>query len=180
MSIFIKTLSAPEINLREVLRYAGVREETPEIEELLNSCIKEAENAFSYKVCYTELEKDALPSEISALPFLDGCKRVVIFAATVGLEIDRLIAKYGVISPSRALILQALGAERIEALCDDFCSEFNGACRRYSPGYGSFILENQSYIFSLLNPPHHIGLTLNSSLLMSPSKSVTAILPLKE
>ena len=180
MSVFVKTLSAPEINRREVLRYAGVKETNSEIEDLLNSCIAEAENSFSYKVCYTELEKDSLPTEISSLSFLRDCKKAVIFAATVGLEIDRLIAKYGVISPSRALIFQALGAERIEALCDAFCNEFNSAGRRYSPGYGSFILENQNYIFSALNPSHHIGLTLNSSLLMSPSKSVTAIFGLKE
>lgn len=180
MNVFVKTFPAPEINRREVLRYAGVVETNAEIEALLESCITEAKSLFSYKVCYTELEKASLPEEIFSLSFLDGCKKAIVFAATVGLEIDRLIAKYGVISPSRALIFQALGAERIEALCDAFCQGFENANRRFSPGYGSFILENQSYIFSTLNPSHHIGLTLNSSLLMSPSKSVTAILPLKE
>lgn len=55
---------------------------------------------------------------------LDGCASVLLFGATVGVEIDRLIAKYGRISPARALMLQAIGAERIEALCDAFCREY--------------------------------------------------------
>lgn len=180
MNVFTKILPAPDVDRREVLRYAGVKEATPEIEDLLNSCIAEAENSFSYKVCYAEVEKTSLPKEIADLSRLDGYDKVVIFAATVGLEIDRLIAKYGVVSPSRALMFQALGAERIESLCNAFCNEFEGAGPRFSPGYGSFILENQNYIFSCLNPSRHIGLTLNSSLLMSPSKSVTAIFGLKE
>ena len=180
MNVFTKTVSLPEVNRREVLRYAGVKETNSEIEELLDSCILESKNSFACKVCYTEMKKSSLPVEIATLSRLDGYDSVVIFAATVGLEVDRLIAKYGVISPSRALIFQALGAERIETLCDSFCNSFENSGQRFSPGYGTFVLENQSYIFSLLNPSKNIGLTLNSSLLMSPSKSVTAILPLKE
>ena len=41
----------------------------------------------------------------------------------VGADIDRLIAKHSRLSPSRALMLQAIGAERIEALCDAFCND---------------------------------------------------------
>ena len=175
----MKAFPPPEINRREVLRYAGVKEPSLEIDALLDSCISEARGSFSYKVCHTERDTAELPEKIAALPFLNT-SRVIMFAATVGLEIDRLIAKYGIISPSRALMLQALGAERIEALCDAFCNEFDTDIRRYSPGYGSFTIENQNYIFSQLEPSRHIGLTLNSSLLMSPTKSVTAILPLKE
>ena len=180
MNVFTTTPCVPCVNRTEALRYAGVREASVEIEALLDSCIAETENSFSYKVCYAEVEKDSLPKDLSSLSFLENCKKTIIFAATVGLEIDRLIKKYSVISPSRALMLQALGAERIEALCDAFCQGFPNAAQRYSPGYGNFTLENQSYIFSLLNPSRHIGLTLNTSLLMSPSKSVTAIFGLKE
>ena len=47
---------------------------------------------------------------------------------------------------------------------------------RYSPGYGDLSLESQKQVFALLNPPKYIGVTLNDSLLMSPSKSVTGII----
>ena len=47
---------------------------------------------------------------------------------------------------------------------------------RFSPGYGDLSLEMQRDIFRVLDCPRKIGLTLNESLLMSPSKSVTAII----
>jgi len=114
---------------------------------------------------------------------LAGCDRIVVFAATVGLGLDRLIARYGHVSPAKALLLQAIGAERIEALCDVFCDKIRldtglAAAPRFSPGYGDFPLELQRDIFRVLDCPRKIGLTLNESLLMSPSKSVTAILGL--
>ena len=74
--------------------------------------------------------------------------------------------------------MQALGAERVEALCDAFCAEFEGAKMRFSPGYGDLPLDTQRALFALLDCPRKLGLTLNESLLMSPSKSVTAIMGL--
>ena len=116
---------------------------------------------------------------------LDAGGRVV-FGATVGLAIDRLIARYGHISPVKALFFQAIGAERIEAVCDLFCADIQreyAACgyqagARFSPGYGDFPLSAQRDIFRVLDCSRKIGLSLNSSLLMSPSKSVTAIIGL--
>ena len=80
--------------------------------------------------------------------------------------------------------MQALGAERIEALCDAFCdsliSEKGVLLRpRFSPGYGDLPLEVQKDIFSLLECHKRIGVSLNESLLMSPSKSVTAFVGLE-
>ena len=105
--------------------------------------------------------------------------------ATVGIALDRLIAKYSRISPAKALLLQALGAERIEALCDTFCDDIQKAHKialkpRFSAGYGDLPLDTQNSIFGLLNLPKNIGLTLNDSMLMSPSKSVTAFIGIQE
>ena len=110
---------------------------------------------------------------------LKGCKEVVVFGATIGTGMDFLIGKYGKISPVKGLMFQAIGSERIESLCDELCkylSEENGGLRpRFSPGYGDFTLDNQKNIFKLLDCSRKIGLTLNDSLLMSPTKSVTAV-----
>ena len=46
---------------------------------------------------------------------------------------------------------------------------------RFSAGYGDLPLAVQKAIFSALELSQRIGLTLNESLLMTPSKSVTAI-----
>lgn len=188
--ILSKTYAEPPFCEREILRYAGCKEADGETAALLKDCIEEVRDKLTYKVCYREydvtVEGDIC--ELSDLRLrsrdlaanLKDSKRAVVFAATVGVGIDRLIAKYGRISPARALIFQAIGAERIEALCDRFCedigAEMNAKLRpRFSPGYGDLPLEAQKELFSVLEPAKRIGLTLTDSMLMSPSKSVTAI-----
>lgn len=114
---------------------------------------------------------------------LNGSEEIILFAATIGLEADRYIAKYQRFSPVKALLMQAYGAERIECLCDVFCKEIKEEVQkeglfctaRFSPGYGDLSLDAQKEFFGLLDCQRQIGLTLNDSLLMTPSKSVTAI-----
>lgn len=191
----------PPIDEGEALRYAGGRPGVGMLPELMQECIRAATPLLSYRVCYRELP---LTTEGTVCRFggvavcsaslarhLAGCTRLVLFAATIGLEIDRLIARQGRLSPSRALLLQGLGAERIEALCDLFCEETAArlraagfACRpRFSPGYGDLPLALQNDLFALLDCERAIGLTLTAGGLMSPTKSVTALIgvaPMKE
>ena len=194
--IHTKTYEAPMINDREILRYAGTREATDEVISLMHETVEEATGVLTYKVCYGEFavtrREDGIDFGFSSVSSsalaknLEECEKVIIFSATVGIGIDRLIAKYGVRSPSKALLLQAFGAERIESLCDlftrDIASQYgeNNLAPRFSPGYGDLPLEFQTEIFRVLDCPRRIGLTLNKSLLMSPSKSVTAIIGIKK
>lgn len=152
-----------------------------------------AEGCLSYRVCWRSfpvardgaaLDLGFARTESAALGRnLEGCDEVVLFAATVGIGIDRLIARYRRVSPARSLMLQAVGAERVEALCDAFCAEIAERARRegrfprprFSPGYGDLPLELQRDVVVALDCARRIGVTLNESLLMSPSKSVTAI-----
>ena len=158
---------------------------------LLESCVDEVRDKISYRVCYRELpitiSGDLCDFErfrfrsVHLATHLKDCQYVVLFAATIGVGIDRLIAKYGRLSPAKALMLQAIGAERIEALCDTFCDDMarelhTGQKTRFSPGYGDLPISVQKDIFALLDCSKQIGLTLNDSLIMSPSKSVTAFL----
>lgn len=190
-----KTYAEPPFCEKEILRYAGCREADDETTALLRSCIDEVKEKLAYRVCYRELNISvnggvcdfgvfSLQSDNLAVNLKD-CKRVILFAATVGVGIDRLIVKYGRISPSKALMFQAIGAERIEALCDTFCDDIEremsvGTKPRFSPGYGDLSLEIQKDIVAVLDCPKRIGLSLNDSLLMSPSKSVTAFLGLTD
>lgn len=183
MTVLTKTFKEPPFCEREILRYAGCKEASEDIAELLHSCVGEVRGKLTYKVCWccfsVTVENDVCDfgvfsvSSSGLTKCLANSREVVIFGATVGVEIDRLIARYSRISPSRALMLQAIGAERIEALCDAFCDEVE--CNvRFSPGYGDLPLDTQRKIFDILNCGKRIGLTLNDSYLMSPSKSVTA------
>ena len=192
--VYKKSYSAPPIDRREALRYAGVRGESAEAEAMLDECINDAVDKLSYKLCYAE---HPLTRVENALDFgfakvvseklsvhLSECDRVIILAATIGIEIDRLAARYSRISPAKALILQGLGAERIEAVADLFCRELTDSglvlTSRFSAGYGDLSLEFQREIFRALDCQKNIGLTLNESLIMSPTKSITAIIGIKE
>ena len=190
MSIVLtKIYDAPPISKKAVLRYASCTSAAEDVLSLIDSVIAEAGDKLSYRVCYTEipLEISKDVCKLGEVTFMSkklaqnlaGCESAVIFGATLGVELDRLIKKYGHISPSRALLLQAFGAERIEALCDAFCDDIaNGKTTRprFSPGYGDLLLESQKEIFTLLDLPKNIGLFLLDSYLMSPTKSVTAIM----
>lgn len=183
----------PPVCREEILRYAGARQVTPEISALLEDALQEAANCLSYKVCWQklpirtngpELELTFAKTQSERLRrHLEGCSHILLFGATVGIGLDRLIARYGKTAPARALLLQAIGVERIEALCNAFSQKIReesvregwNTTSRFSPGYGDLPLELQKDIFRTLNCSR-IGLTLNDSLMMSPSKSVTAII----
>ncbi|MBO7311042.1 MAG: Vitamin B12 dependent methionine synthase activation subunit [Clostridia bacterium] len=191
----IELLECSEIayDKKEILRYMGCSKSTQEIDELIEDCLAECEGAFRYKTVFCPIcasvdggavvlgDKRIESRDLARA--LSDCDRAVIFGATVGIEIDRLVLKYGRISPSRAVVFQAIGAERVEALCDALCKRlreiYGKTCPRFSPGYGDLSLGLQEHIFSLLECHKHIGLTLNDTNLMSPTKSVTAIVGIK-
>lgn len=194
-TVLIKEYAAPTADIRAILRYAGVRDDTPDMVVLANDCFAQAKSQLTYRVCYAEFPLAFGEDGVLDLGFgrvcssslsehLVGCESVVIFAATVGLSLDRLIARCATQSPSRAVMLDAVGVERVEALCDTFCQDMTEQTgreltARYSPGYGDLPLTFQHEIFRALDVPRRIGVSLNDSLLMSPSKSVTAIVGIK-
>ena len=196
--VYTKSYSAPPIDRREALRYAGVRGNSPDASLMLDECIAECENILAFRLCYGEFPLTRVENFLDfgfgrvksakLAEHLSGCSSVIVVAATLGIGIDRLISKYSRLSQTKALILQGLGAERIEALLDLFSEEQErektkhgmAHTARFSAGYGDLPLELQREIFKALDCERNIGLTLNDSLLMSPTKSVTAIIGIKK
>lgn len=191
----VKMPEAPAFCEKEALRYAGCRTYDASVAAMLQECLHDCQSALTYRVCYRELPFSAESNLCDFGIFqvrstqlsrnLNGCRHVLLFAATIGIGIDRQITRYSKIQPSRAVLLQALGTERIEALCDLFCRQYadEHAVRlrpRFSPGYGDLPLEIQKDIFSTLDCQKNIGVFLNDSLLASPTKSVTAFVGITE
>lgn len=179
-----------EIRRSEILRYAGAKVTSAELDSLIDSCLYGIRPKLTYKVCFSECsvshDGDSVcfgnvkSTSKTLKRKLEGSETAIVFTATVGFEIDRCIARESRISPARALILQAIGAERIEALCDTFCADIakekgRAVTSRVSPGYSDIPLEMQKDIFALLDCPRRIGVSLNESLIMTPAKSVSAI-----
>lgn len=193
-TVLYKELPAPPIDRREILRYMGCEKSSPQIDDLIERALAVCKDALSYKICFAEYGiringtscelgfTSAKSADLSKC--LKDCDKIILFAATLSLELDRLILRYGKNEPSVSVCLQAIGAERIEALCNAFCAEMKekyGALGkrlrpRFSAGYGDLPLDLQKDIFKALGCERRIGLTLNDSLMMSPTKSVTAII----
>ena len=189
------TLPTPPLSIDEILRYSSGGGDSAGVRELLDECIIEALPALSYRAVYcrvpvirrgTCIDFEAFTVESHTLDLaLSGADEAIIFASTVGLYPDRAVRRYSASSPSRALLHQSIGAERVEALCDAFTAHLSNELGvsfrpRVSPGYGDIPLTLQRDIISLLDTQRMIGVTLNDSLLMSPSKSVSAIMGIKK
>lgn len=186
--------TTPHIPLHEMLRYAGMPK--CENEDLLlhakrvaQTCEEKMQPVLAYRsLGIVSIAPDGVLLEDGVFltgrlvaKYLSGCSGACILVGTVGLQVDRMIAAYAYKTSLDGLLADAAGSAAIEAVMDDFCDRIPRKCLpkpRISPGYGDFPLENQRVIFSLLDAPKVLGTCLNNSLLISPSKSVSAVVGL--
>ncbi|MDE7070534.1 MAG: hypothetical protein K2O86_00995 [Clostridia bacterium] len=117
---------------------------------------------------------------------LEDCNEVYILGATVGFEIEKTVGKLMKENPLLGVIVDSASICAIESYCDDLCEELQQQNQkqltwRFSCGYGDFPLSQQKDFVSLLEMQKRIGVFLHEeSLMMSPQKSVTAIVGIKE
>ncbi len=184
---------------KEILRYLGYGQ--AKADETINQLIEE---------CITEVEKAASPkviTQVFPLVFMEGnridlgcfqaesknlsknlkdCEQVIFFAATLGIGVDQLIAKYSKFQMSRVVVIQAVATAMLEDFCDECCKQLESEWKekdwylrpRFSPGYGDFLLECQKSLLGALEASKRVGIHLTDSLLMTPSKSVSAVIGL--
>ena len=129
--IIFREFKEAEIDTREVLRYAGVRGNDESFLPLLFECQKELSTHIRGLSAYRIVDffTDGNISYIGNLPLeskklaeaMAGSEYAVIFAATLGIGVDRAIAKQQRISTSRAHMMSSIANERIESLCDELC-----------------------------------------------------------
>lgn len=181
---------------KEVIRYLGYRalhQPDEVIDKLIDECILELQKVLrpslvwdTYEltvqndtclICGNEIVSQKLAEN------LRGCKNVVMFASTIGSEVDKLIRTTNVINQAKACVFQATGAMFVEEFVDMFNNKIDEnyfaqghkTRKRYSPGYGDLKLDTQKLFFNLLNCSK-IGLSLMNTLIMAPEKSVTAFI----
>ena len=118
---------------------------------------------------------------------LDGCELAYIFAATVGSEVDRVIRASSIKSGLLGFAADASGSAAVEQACDTLCRMFLENEReaglvtvpRFSCGYGDLSIEYQGEILDMLDAKKNIGVTLTLGGMMTPTKTVTAIVGVK-
>ncbi len=184
------------LNVKEAALRLGVPSQSAEqwIEEYAPMVVQEIQP----KYCYTKTLVRLLPTGKLDLGHtrleskdlqknLSGCTMIYTFAVTLGLQIDRTIAKLAVSSPGKAFAIDALASAYAESVADTLSQIFQEElpkgyvlAPRFSPGYGDLSLSVQPSILEALEAAKYTGITLGSNLLMSPRKSITAIQGVKQ
>ena len=156
--------------------------------EMLNACISDVCQAALPKIIYKKLSlenlKDLLIGE-DIKKHLQGCSQCFIMAATLGIGIDKLLLRTAAEDTERLLLTDIITNTAIEAFCDKAQNELAENAldneglfltSRYSPGYGDFPLSASSQILRISDAGKRIGLTITANHLLTPKKSITAVI----
>lgn len=166
--------------LKEACRYLGIQGEADtETLRLVSDCMETIQKVAAPKVrkrifSVAEFESFMVGNDIAQ--HLRGCEKIMIFAATLGMDVDMLIKKMQTMDMGRAAALDACAAAYIEHICDGEMPP--GATERFSPGYGDYPLTLQSALLGAV-AAEKIGITMLESCMLLPSKSVTAVIGLR-
>lgn len=182
---------------KEILRYLNTRSTVTDerLFEIIDNCSARAYETVSPKTLRRIYECEVRKDGVSVGGFffkserlaqnMNGCRRVVLFAATLGTQADRLLREAASQSAAETAVCQAVLAAMIEEVCDNLEAEIKSEYgfslrRRYSPGYFDLDISNQTKIFKLLDITKRIGVTLSDTMQMLPTKSVTAFIGIGE
>ena len=187
------------INTELAVRYMGghgndISAFLPMIEECEKRLISAAEPKYVFK--YFDIIRsedvislqgtDVLLTGNSIKEHLEDCTGCFLLCATLSSSADRLIRKLAVEDMSASYVTDCLASAAIEDVCDAAEAEMREKLPdrfftwRFSPGYGDLPLELQPELVSVMNAGKRIGLSVSDSLMMIPTKSVTAVIGVSE
>lgn len=185
-----------EIDKSETKRYAGLKKSEFK-EEIINEACELARliinptgiwNMYDYdnKAQTIETEPKFSLQGSSIEKHLKECEKVILLAATLGIEVEEKITslfeegKYGL-----SIILDAAATAAIEQSADlmekaigDQVNRMGYKMKwRFSPGYGDWPIQQQP---EMIKHSHGdaIGIHLTESMMLEPRKSITAVIGL--
>lgn len=177
--------------LEEVLRCLGADTDAPED---LRQTVAEVGAQLAGKVRPRRTWQVVPLGETCPLPLtgklaetmLAQCQQAVILCCTLGMEFEMLMRAEQARDLSRAVIVDAWGSAWVEAACDEAEQEIASRfpdlhlTDRFSPGYGDLSLALQKDIRDLLDLERRLGVHVTETFLMTPRKTVTAIIGLSD
>ncbi len=185
----------PSVDVDEALRYMGTPPDRAEValRTLTGECARIMEEearprwcvrrfALSFEEEGVRLDSGLLLPGQSLKKHLSGCTLAVVLCVTLGAEADALIRRAQCTDMVRALALEGCADAAVESLCDQIEAQVRAEYPdkhfpfRFSPGYGDLPLEVNTFLLDLLDAPRTIGVCATSSYILTPRKSVTAIL----
>lgn len=189
-----------KLNREEAFRYMGSkgREIPPNLIPLSEECEQALLKAISPKYCWKLFDIEKTDEGISVQNtlltlkgsdienHLENCEKAVLLCATLSSAADNVIRTFEAAAMEKAVIADSLASAAIEQVCDlaeeeirQRLPEYNFTWR-FSPGYGDFPLEIQGDFLKTLDAPKIIGVNITKSLMLTPTKSVTAVMGLSK
>lgn len=187
---------------QEILRYLGHRSgQVPEeMDQTIRRCIKETLETIQPQAIYQRFPirthengihvvgTSLILAGTSIRQHLAPVSEVWLMAVTIGPGMDKLIRSKLISQPAEGVIFDSCGAAAVEAAADTVQeslrimaqAEEKFITTRFSPGYGDLPLSIQKDFLTALDAPRKIGLSVTDSSLMTPSKSVTAIIGISD
>ena len=119
---------------------------------------------------------------------LEGCGACVLLACTLGAAADAVQRAANAADMAYAVALDALASVLAEQVADaaertlreEAAREGLFLTGRFSPGFGDYPIELQNELLRLMDAPRKIGLCATPTHLLTPRKSITAVLGLAE
>jgi 5-methyltetrahydrofolate--homocysteine methyltransferase len=196
----MKPLVITALNRNEAIRYMGQADGQcdDKLQKVMDECEKIILNAVKPRYLYKCFEISECEEGVSVIgtslilkgndikKHLKGCDRAVLMCATLSSDIDRQIRVAELSDILRALALDCLASTAVEQLCDKvelLIKEEFGEYEmtfRYGLGYGDLPISQQNEFLTVLNAPKVIGLNVTESNILTPRKSVTAIIGLSK
>ena len=194
-------ITLSHINKENTLKYLAFGNHTPNenILSLINECELLVLTACNPKYTFRTFDIDCVQDNCvyiklckmiltgnDIVSHLQGCEKVILMCITIGADVDKLIRQMQISDITKAVIIDTMGSVAVEQVCDEVekilhneYSEYNMTWR-FSAGYGDLPLDLQKDFIQILDTQKKVGVTLLDSLLMTPSKSVTAIIGLSK
>lgn len=178
-----------EADKSEILRYLEYHNQ--KMEEGLHLQVDACMKAVNQAVHPRHILREFTNLQAKELQFLVGediqrhlkdCERVILFAATLGTNVELAIRRAGVRNIADAVIMDSCASTLMEVYCNQIEADLRVQYRgkylttRFSPGYGDLPISVQLPFLTLLDTARKIGLGVSESMILIPRKSVTAIL----
>ena len=186
-----------KISRAETLRYLGFRgqeltaADERDLDRAEELCLSAARPVTVWR--RFGLEPDGVTLSGSGVTFrgnailrhLAGCDAAYLVAGTLGLDVDKLVARLMREDPSLAVMTDAAAVSLIESVMDELSDEISRkeegrVTRRFSCGYADFPLEQQTDFMRLLDMGRKLGVYIGADHIMIPQKTVTAVIGVRK
>lgn len=185
------------IDAIEARRYAGLQKAVDFDEEKILEACEDTRLLAKPKGVWEIYDYDFETQTINANPpcqlqgkkigqHLAGCEKVIALSATVGEDIEEDITRrFSSGEYSSAVLMDAAATAAVEQLADGMEKAISPKMAaqgfllkwRFSPGYGDWPLTQQPELIRLAKA-EQIGVKLTTSMMLTPRKSITALIGL--